>query len=200
MSRSQTSRKRELQRELRRPKPGRPIGSRASLLANPRRFALAVWRALDGLGFDHPYDLSALATVLIEEDGPISIEAIDGLLVAVSARYPDISMTSFRTRIDRLVRDARSLPEKVGKREAHWFAVSIGCVQGVILFAAADNPAGVRRSLEILRGAGWGVVIDRVQSRISRALRGNIPPFDESGLGPRGRRLVAMLREREITQ
>jgi hypothetical protein len=170
------------------------------LLANPRRFALAVWRALDGLGLDHPYDLGALATVLIEEDGPISIEAIDGLLVAVSARYPDISMTSFRTRIDRLVRDARSLPEKVGKREAHWFAVSIGCVQGVILFAAADNPAGARRALEILRRSGWGLVIDRVQTRISRALRGNVPPFDESGLGRRGRRLVAMLREREITQ
>jgi hypothetical protein len=187
-----------MKRELRR--PGRPIGSRASLLANPRRFALAVWRALDGLGLDHPYDLSALVTVLIEEHTPITIEAIDKLLVAVSGRYRNISMTSFRTRIDRIVRDARSLPEKVGKREADWFAVSIGAVQGVIVFAAADNPAGVRRALEILRGAGWGVVIDRVQSRISRALRGNVPPFDESGLGPRGRRLVAMLREREITQ
>jgi hypothetical protein len=198
MSRSRTSRAKELKRELRR--PGRPIGSRASLLANPRRFALAVWRALDGLGLDSPYDISALVTVLIDENGPITIEAIDNLLVAVSGRYRDIAMTSFRTRIDRIVRDARSLPEKVGKREADWFAVSIGAVQGVIVFAAADNPAGVRRALEILRGAGWGVVIDRVQSRISRALRGNVPPFDESGLGPRGRRLVAMLQEREITQ
>jgi hypothetical protein len=200
MSQSRTSRKRELQRELQRKKPGRPVGSRASLLVNRRRFALAIWRALDGLGLPGPYDLAGLATVLIEEGGPISIEAIDGLLVAVSARYPDVSMTSFDSRIDRLVRDARSLPEKVGKREADWFAVSIGAVQGVIVFAAADNPAGVRRSLEVLRNAGWGVVIDRVQTRISRALRGNVPPFDEGGLGRRGRRLVAMLREREITQ
>jgi hypothetical protein len=198
MSRSRTSRKHE--RELRRKKPGRPVGSRASLLDSSRRFALAAWRALDGLGFDHPYDLSALATVLIEEDGPISIEAIDGLLVAVSARYPNVSMTSFCTRIDRLVRDARAMPTKVEKREADWFAVSIGCIQGIILFAANDNPAGVRRALEMLRRSGWGHVIAHVQARIARALRGNVPPFDERGLGRRGRRLVAMLREREIAQ
>jgi hypothetical protein len=195
MSRSRTSRNRELRRELRR--PGRPIGSRASLLANPRRFALAVWRALDGLGLDHPYDLGALATVLVEETTPITIEAIDNFLVAVSANYHEPAMTSFSSRTDRLVRDARALPEKAGKSEADWFALSIGCVQGVILFAAADNPAGVRRALEILRSAGWGVIIDRVQTRISRALRGNVPPFDQSGLGLRGRRLLAVLQERE---
>jgi hypothetical protein len=195
MSRSRTNRTRELQRELRRPKPGRPHGSRASLLANPRRFALAVWRALDGLGLDHPYDLSALVTVLIEERESVTIESIDSFLVAVSGRYPTISMTQFNSRIDRLVR-ARALPEKIKKSdEAQWFAVSTGCVQGVILFAAADNLAGVKRALEILRNFGWGVVIDRVQARIATALRGNIPPFDESGLGQRGRRLVGLLRE-----
>jgi hypothetical protein len=166
-----------------------------SLLANPRRFALAVWRALVGLGFNHPYDIGALVTVLTEEDTPITLESIDRFLVAVSAKYHEPAMTGFDSRIDRLVRDARALSEKVEKREADWFAVSIGCVQGVILFAADDNPAGIRRALKMLRSVGWGVIIDRVQTRIANALRSNIPPFDESGLGPRCRRLLALLRE-----
>jgi hypothetical protein len=198
MSRSRASRTRELQRELRRPKAGRPHGSHTSLLDNTRRFALAVWRALDGLGLDHPYDLSALVTVLIEEREPITIESIDSFLVAVSSRYPTISMTQFNSRIDRLVRDARALPEKIKKSdEVEWLAVSTGCVHGAIVFAADGNLTGVRRALEMLRSAGWGVIIDRVQARIATALRGNVPPFDESGLGPRGRRLVGLLRERE---
>ena len=137
MSRSRASRVRALRREVKR--PGRPKGSRVSLLANPRRFAIAVWRALQGLGLNHPYDISALVTVLIEETTPITIESIDSFLVAVSAKYPSPSMTTFNARIDRLVRDARALPVKVEKRESDWFAVSIGCVQGVVLFAADDN-------------------------------------------------------------
>ena len=195
MSQSRASRVRQLQRQMKR--PGRPVGSRASLLANPKRFAIAVQRALDGLDIAGPYDRGALVTLLIEENTPISIEAIDNVLVAVSARYHEPAMTTFESRVDRLVRDARALPMKVNRREAEWFAVSIGCVQAVIIFAANENVAGVKRAIEMLHAAGWVEIIARLQARLAAALRGNVPPFDETGLGRRGRRLLTLLSQRE---
>ena len=151
MSRSRASHVRALRREVKR--PGRPKGSRVSLLANPRRFAIAVWRALQGLGLNHPYDISALVTVLIEETTPITIESIDSFLVAVSAKYPSPSMTTFNARIDRLVRDARALPVKVEKREADC-CLAGHCRRHATELVRVGMPAG---SASVMRaGRGFG--------------------------------------------
>jgi hypothetical protein len=195
MSRSRASRDRELQRALRR-EPGRPPGSRKSLLDTPRRFMIAVQLAVSGLKLLGPYDQAALIAVIVRESGPIEIERLRNCLVVLSAHYPHPAMTSFGAAIDRLVRDSRPPAfKRFTGEEANWLAQSAGAIQGVLIFMAAEDYLGVRASLDLLDRAGWRETIASIRERVERAVRTNIPPFEETGLGRRGRKLLDLLDE-----
>jgi len=194
MSTSRASRARKLEREMGR-KPGRPR-ERASLLTNPKRFKLATMCTLDRFNFGLAKDRAALATVIIGEGAPISIEMIERFLfVVVSARYGRIT-SNFDSVINQLVRDTSNLPKmKLRGAELSWLAHSAGCIEGIFQFLGTESYAGVSRALDMLLAAGWRETIESLCERIETALRGNQPPFDETALGRRGRKLLEILQE-----
>jgi hypothetical protein len=194
MSRSRASRERELHRALRRG-AGRPPGSRKSLFDNPKRFTIAANLAVSGLKAPlGPYERAALVAVIVGEETSITIESLRDSFVVLSAHYHQPAMTSFDTIIDRLVRDSRPAAIKRYKgEEANWLAQSSGAIQGVLVFMFVGDELGVRGSLDLLDRAGWREKIANIRGRLAVALRGNLGPFEESGLARTGRKLLDLL-------
>jgi hypothetical protein len=168
------------------------------LLDDPQRFALAVLAVLRSLGLG-PYDAGYLTIVMIEQDGPILLQDLDGLLVVLSARHPPSAppkiSSLFENRTDVLVRKLDRILGRASPAERDWFIQSTGLIKAFIYFAAADDSAGRGRVLDMLIACGWRDVLTQVGRRIDTGLPSNRPEFD-GALSHASRRLLEIEREK----
>ena len=190
MTRSSAARR---QRRLKqKSKRGRPAGSFTDLLKDSQRFTVATWWAFEpALG---PHVAARLATVLIEEQRPLELAALEDLLVVVSGDYASGPGGSLDDHASGLAAKSRLVASRATERELAWLTRSSGALVALVEFLAEGNWRAAWRALELLRGAGWNPVIERVGRRIGGALRSNAAPFDEGRLQAAGRRLLAAMK------
>jgi hypothetical protein len=181
-------------RERRLQRQGRPKGSSVRLLDDEQRFSIAAWAAFGEMGLG-PLVAAELALVLIESDGPVSIEDIDGVLVNASAKFTGRT-TTLKKRADWLARKSRTAITQSNDLEHAWIVEASGVLRALIHFIAADNLSGAARSFDLLAQLGWEPTLTRLQRRFDAAVRTNLPPY-EGKLSAAARRLLAHAREQQ---
>ena len=193
MSKSNAGRR---ERQLARKRPGRPRGSHTPLFADQQRFAVAAWVAFEpDFG---PHVTAQLVTVLIEESTPIRIEDVEGLRLMIGAAFkPPTLKADLDDAARELQEKARLVMSRATDSELQWLSASASALRGLVsVFLRNDVPA-MRRSLDILRRAGWGKVSMRIGRRLETALKSNFPPY-EGPLSPAARRLLNTLRSASL--
>src|ERR1700730_13113122 len=105
-------------RKLRRGK-GRPPGSHIPLAADPKRFAMATWFALNEMGIGR-YSAAYLTAVRIDSTEPITIERVEDVLVRVSAGFGDKRSTILEHHSDRMVRNAAKIFPRSNEDDRDW--------------------------------------------------------------------------------
>ena len=185
---------------------GRPTGSYKPLLKDPQQFSIAAWLAFEPrFG---PHVAARLAIVLIEEKTPITIQDVEGLLLAIGADYkPPTSDKASRTRdldsyASQVAEKARLMTARAPPREKAWLTQSSGALGALATFLMNDKPTGVDRTIELLLRAGWHEILDCIVGRLDlallRASRG-IPPY-EGSLSAKTRSLLAVMRELKMNR
>lgn len=171
---------------------GRPPGTHKSLFKDQQRFAIAAWIAfMPDYG---PHDTAKLVRVLIEEDTPIRIEDVEGLRLVISAPYaPPTPSADFDDVARQFQQKAALIRDRATGSEMEWLSVSASGLRGLIYFFRRNDLPGMRRSIDILRSAGWGKTAERVGRRLGTALRSNIPPRDDP-VGPKMQRALDAIR------
>ena len=178
-------------------KGGRPPGP-ASLFRDPQRFAVAAWIALaPDLG---TLTTARFVTVLIEENTPIRIEDVEGLRLLISAPFKPPPTSKKEVDLDDVARQlqqkAKLVRERATGSEMRWIETSASALRLLVHLFVRDDVPGMRRSLDILRQAGWGKTSERIGRRLEAALRSNIPPRDDP-VGPKMRRALDALRQEQ---
>jgi hypothetical protein len=197
MSRSSPGRR---DRRLAHRRLGRPPGTHASLFRDRQRFAIAAWIAhAPDLG---PHITARLVKVLIEEDTPIKIEDVEGLRLMISVPFkPPTSKADLD--LDDVARQlqqkAKLVRERATGSEMGWLSTSASALRGLVHFFLRNDLPGMRRSLDILRQAGWGKTSERIGRRLEAALRSNIPPYD-GPVTPATRRFLDALGQELVSQ
>jgi hypothetical protein len=179
---------------------GRPTGTHVSLFKDRQRFAIAAWIALaPDLG---TLTTARLVTVLIEEDTPIRIEDVEGLRLLISAPFkPPALKAAFGVddAARQLQQKAKLIRGRATGSEMQWIETSASALRLLVYFFVRDDVPGMRRSLDILRQAGWGKTSARIGRRLEAALKSNIPPRDDP-VGPAIRRALDALRQERSSQ
>jgi hypothetical protein len=172
--------------KARKKKPGRPKGARIHIAHDRKRFAVAAWWAFGEFGFG-PYQSAGLAAAIVQNNEPIRMEDVEGLLTVASTRIHH-NASSLKEHLAWLARKAEA-----AKADA-WLIQSATAVHGLILFITKDDTAGACRCLDALLALGWEDVLDGLHARIDVALKGNMPPRDDK-LGRAGSEFLARFRE-----
>ena len=183
---------------------GRPAGSYKSLFEDAQRFSIAAWLASEPRY--GPHVAARMAIVLIEERTPITIQDVEGLLLVIGADYKATASAKARTssdldgRASQLADKARLMIARATPRELAWLTRSSGALRALSTFFFVDeNLTGVDRTIELLLRAGWHEILDRIVGRLDPALRASFPPY-EGDLGPKGRWLLAVMRELKMNR
>jgi hypothetical protein len=177
---------------------GRPTGSYKSLFKDAQRFSIAAWLASEPRY--GPHVAARMATILIEERTPITIQDVEGLLLVIGADYKATASAKAPTsndldgRASQLADKARLMIARATPRELAWLTQSSGALGALSTFFVDENLTGVDRTIELLLRAGWHEILDRIVGRLDPALRASFPPY-EGDLGPKGRWLLAVMRE-----
>lgn len=179
-----------------RPGSGRP---KVPTEQDPDRFFIVIWRALvQVLGYG-PQEAGYLAAHLVSAE-PIVMSEVEAALRVASTTVQHHANT-LETRVAALVEKAKASP-----RSDPWLERSETAIKSLILttFALArpdlsDNarerlPAAAKILVAQLHELGWGEVFGRLETRISGALKSNLPPHDDP-LGRGGRSLLRLLKE-----
>ena len=93
-----------------------------------------------------------------------------------------------------LQQKARLIRKRATGSELEWLSTSASALRGLIYFFQRNDVPGMRRSLDILRQAGWGKTSERIGQRLETALKSNIPPYD-GPLSADARRFLDALRQ-----
>ena len=177
---------------------GRPTGSYKSLFKDAQRFSIAAWLASEPRY--GPHVAARMATILIEERTPITIQDVEGLLLVIGADYKATASAKAPTssdldgRASQLADKARLMIARATPRELAWLIQSSAALGALSTFFVDENLTGVDRTIELLLRAGWHEILDRIVGRLDPALRARFPPY-EGDLGPKGRWLLAVIRE-----
>jgi hypothetical protein len=179
-----------------RPSSGRP---KAPTEQDPDRFFIVIWRALYRLLGYGSREAGHLAAHLVSAE-PIIISDVEGALRVASATVKHHADT-LETRIAGLVRKAQRSSES-----DPWIERSETAIESLILAAfmlarphLSDDarerlPPAAKILIDQLHELGWGELFARLETRISAALRSNLPPHD-TPLGRGGRSLLRLLKE-----
>ena len=173
-----------MKRRLKPRRRGRPRGSRVPLERDRQRFAVAVWWGLHEMGYG-PYEAAYLASTAVG-DGPIRLENVENVLTIASTNVKHTS-ASLDEHIHALVRKAKRAPA------TDWLVTSSAAIRAFVGYIRDDDIARACTMLDVLSHLGWRQEIVRLTSRISDAVKSNIPPY-EGNLGRQGRVLFARLQ------
>jgi len=177
---------------------GRPTDSFKSLFTDPQRFSVAACSAIaPHIG---PHAAARAAIAWVEENTPITIEVVEELLLIAGTSYTAGAATATGSVLDdrarSLVRKVQLVSSRATERELAWLTQSSGLVGALLEFIAQGNSLGVKKSVELLRQAGWEDVPERIGRRLTPALRGGFPPY-EGTITTRLRRLLDTMRSSE---
>jgi hypothetical protein len=179
-----------------RPGAGRP---KVPTEQDPDRFFIVIWRALVRVLGYGPYEAGYLAVHLVSAE-PVMMSEVEGAL--------RIASTTVRHHADTLETRVTALVEKAQRSSDSdpWIERSEAAIESLILAAfmlarpdLSDDagerlPTAARILVAQLHELGWGELFARFETRVSAALRSNLPPHD-SPLGRGGRRLLRLLKE-----
>jgi hypothetical protein len=168
-------------------KPGRPKGTTVPLKRRRQKFEIAIWHGLhlDGHG---PYTSGLWAAWLISHK-PIKPENVKGLLTVAGTEI-NFTASSLHKHVDRLVRNAKSIPVDSDP----WLHMSALAIKGLIIAARTGNFQVYCYMRDVLhRIPGWHDEIERLRARIDDMAKSNIPPR-EGELGRKGQALLDWLR------
>ena len=191
MTRAPGRRKRRFER-----RGGRPTGSYKPLLTDPQRFSIATWLTLEPIF--GPHVAARAAAVWIEEETPITVEFVKGLLRRIGADYKSPADRDLDSYASQLADKARLMIARATEREFAWLTQSSGALLAGMKFLMEGNVAGRDLALKVLRQSGWGEILDRIGSRLAPAVLANFPPF-EGPLSAQAQQLLAVLRARKPT-
>ena len=179
-----------------RPGAGRP---KVPTEQDPDRFFIVIWRALVRVLGYGPHEAGYLAAHLVSAE-PVMMSEVEGALRVASTTVKHHADT-LETRIAALVRKAQQSSEL-----DPWLEPSETAIESLILAAftlarpdLSDDarerlPAAARILVAQLHELGWSELFARLETRISAALKSNLPPHD-APLGRSGRRLLDTLKE-----
>jgi hypothetical protein len=179
----------------------RPGAGRAkkTIEQDPDRFFIVVWRALVSVLGYGSREAGYLAAHLVSAE-PIMMSDVEGALRIASTTVKHHADT-LETRIAGLVRKAQRSSDS-----DPWIERSETAIESLILAAfmlarshLSDDaherlPAAAKILVAQLHELGWGEFFARLETRISAALKSNLPPCD-APLGRSARRLLDTLKE-----
>jgi hypothetical protein len=179
-----------------RPGSGRP---KVPAEQDPDRFFVVIWRALVRVLGYGPQEAGYLAAHLVSAE-PIVMSEVEGALRVASTTVNHHADT-LKTRVTALVEKAKASP-----RSDRWLERSETAIESLILAvftlarpdlsddARERLPAAAKILVAQLHELGWGELFARLETRISAALKSNLPPHD-APLGRSARRLLDTLKK-----
>jgi hypothetical protein len=166
---------------------------------DPDRFFVVVWRALVRVLGYGPQEAGYLAAHLVSAE-PIVMSEVEGALWVAETTVNHHADT-LETRVTALVRKAQRSSES-----GPWIERSETAIESLVLAAftlarpdLSDDarerlPAAAKILVAQLHELGWGELFARLETRISAALKSNLPPHD-APLGRSARRLLDTLKK-----